>query len=419
MTEASPERPEWARFSGKDLMTLARNVRAAPGDRSGALKRFLAARRNPVGTIDDDLIDVIDLYLKSRGEQTKALRAQVAVRVQEVDPGRWVEAVNLIHLYTICCHFGAIALGRLFRDRARAIILRAYEAEGAACEDPLLLRLVIGAAFEKSNLRLTQRAAANLLRIDPQHHAITALGSIGAFGSSPERKSLYPEDDRYGDFIRGRKVAVVGPAAVAEGAAPPALEDFGVVATMNAKGETVRDFMPAGADQISYYNGEQARFMLANGLSTPNYLAWRVLKKRSQSAAFEKIDPGKGDRSRVLRAGTSLMFNGVPNALQNVLFDLATFEPEATHVHLCDFMLSSGRQKGYFPPEWNRDSEARMKAIVRKTFALKHDPVSQFLFTKAIMKLKGTTADPRLTKILAYNEIKFSLALEKVYRVRR
>lgn len=413
MINASAAPRTWARLTGEEQSLFRERLKATP-DRGAAIRSFLEERTGAVAVLGAELVDAVGEYLRLRGRPAARLRAQVAARLAELEFRDWRDAVDLIHLHTICCHFGVVALGQAFRQAARQCVLDAYRGSDRSSDDADLLALVIGAAFETGKPKLVQRAAADLLRVAPSHPILVCLARLGL--SEADAGPSLAENETYAAFLRDRRVAVVGPAAVRDDASKPQLDGFSILATMNAKAGSLRDFMPAGAAHVSFYNVEQAEHLIASKTPTPDHLDWSVLKQRRHRNAFDALNRKPGYQSRVMRRSTPLMFNGVPNALQNLLFDLATFEPKAVHVCLCDFMLSFERQKGYFPPEWNREGDRKMRSVVRRTFALKHDPVSQFLFTRTLVKLRGVSTDARLTEILGYSEQAFSLAVERAYR---
>jgi len=419
MTNALEAQPAWLRLNSADLTEFERQLRAKPVDRAAAIQRFAGERTNAVKLLGEDVVGLIDQYMRARGSDVTDLRPQLIDRLSDLELERWTDAIQLIHMHTLCCHFGLICLGRIFREKARTLIVQVYRGSRKSRRDPALLRLVIAGAFERGNMKLVRAAARDLVRVDPEHPVLVALQRIGATDVKTPPEPASEENERFAAFVKGREVVVAGPAAITSEEATPRLNASQVVVTMNAKSATPKDYVPQGVGHVSYYNSEQARYILAEGMTAPDYLDWCVLKRRSESDAFRALNPHAKLEPRMLRTGTPLMFNGIPNALQNVLFDLATFEPASIHVCLCDFMLSSSREKGYYPPEWKRDTDAKIRAAVRRTFALMHDPISQFLFTKSLMAFKGVGADKRLSEILPFNEHKFSLALERVYRVRR
>ena len=403
------EVPKWN--SNEDVRLIDRSLRKM-GSVSGGVQHFFDTRHPGERVARSELLKALEEHVLSVGEDTHITYLRILSAVEMVKLGSARDALLFMHLYNVCCYFGAFSAGQVIRSKARAAIIYFYLNASKSYDNKVLNRFAVAAALETGDLDIV---VGYLNRRDvalERSPLAKALRRIGKGGQEPYQPST--EEARYADSIAGKPLVIVGPASGAVFVEESTEADSSVV-TMNDKSATIRGF----GDQrnyISYYNGEQLNGLLTKGMLPPARLNWVCVKNASQISQLPSFMDERAETLRGFSRCNLLMLNGTPNALPNIVYDLAPFSSPRIEITGCDFMMTVLRQPGYVASGERSHTYEEMSRIFRRSCASSHDPISQFLLFKTMLENLPVVPDQRLREVLAMDERVFAAELERRYK---
>ncbi|MBS8241256.1 hypothetical protein DYI22_12155 [Marinobacter lipolyticus] len=380
-------------------------------------KAFVAAQQAPVNSKKE--VGVLDRALRRIGYRRaphdlvlfwRELLSQGALRKPQLDLadanrmetlGRGMAPEMLpaqcwLDLYRLCIGVGFFQTGRILRDHGLCRMITDALATESAGSDVVIRGLY--AALENGHFEDAEALLGKLERLGGFGHDLAQArwffrllqsGNGGNIedGSGP----LAERDCEFGAFVRGQRVALVGPVPndKAQGAE---IDDHDIVAKFGYRGgEKGRDPETQGERlDISYYNNTQAH-QLAESDYGPVFAAirWAVFHNRKGRSLFPAEHPGLRQLASIQWLLPDTHFNAGPNAI----LDLLRFHPAGIRVFNTDLMLSSGRFAGYTP--------AGAKPVdYTRSFIKTHDPVLQYQIMRRLWSQGCISGDDRFNQVM-------------------
>ena len=214
------------------------------------------------------------------------------------------------------------------------------------------------------------------------------------------------EDRRFGQFIEGKSVALVGPAPT-EAESGPEIDRQDVVVKFSYRGgDKGRDPATQGRRlDVSYYNNTQAQALArGNFREVLADIEWGVCINRKGRSRF----PMQLDNMRQIASLQWLLPDTHFNAGPNAVIDLLRFNPGIIRIFNTDLMLSAGRYAGYRP--------AGAKPIeYTRSFIKTHDPVLQFKTMHRLWELGYIVGDQRFEEVMGLGLNEYLAQLQKVH----
>ena len=222
------------------------------------------------------------------------------------------------------------------------------------------------------------------------------------------------KDKKFRKFIENKKIAIIGPAPV-QSKDGEKIDRADIVLRTNYKiGDSI--FKGTKCD-INYFNLETANDIYKNGcLEWPKKTSWIVgkasiyMEKILKRLFSDGIDI-KNLNVRTLKTVDSALFNGSLSLIQNIIVDLARYNPKEIFLYHFDVMLSKERIPGYYTDVSN-NKELHSKMI--KCFP-GHDPVTQFLILKSFWKLGFIKGDKRFEEVISMDVESYMRNMQKNY----
>ncbi len=311
--------------------------------------------------------------------------------------------------YSLMIH-GFIEASEAARMHARdAALLLVSNGDGA--EDPGVLLTAIRASLDGGDISAARRFRAKLS--DPGSHA-SDLVAIDSYLEMSERGSFTPRagteavddegDRRFRNLLAGRSVAIVGPAPCPEGLGRE-IDTFDVIVRVSYWGASHLPSQDAAGSRtdVSYYNEQHgARAVQDAHIGVLSDLRLAVFKDPSQVARFSP--------SRAAFLPGPCLFDGHPNMIPIMLFDMLHFNPSRIKVFGTNFFLSdraSRYDKSYVGIS-SHSASGRLFALAR------HDLCSQVNFVRNLVKAGAVEIDEIGARVLDMSNRDYMAAMERV-----
>ncbi|MGM0769376.1 MAG: hypothetical protein ACQEV6_15250 [Pseudomonadota bacterium] len=330
-------------------------------------------------------------------------------RVTQVDADS-LPALAWLDLYRLGIGAGLFLTANTFREKA--IECSIVRGRG---KNPALADVVRG--FYGTIERGSYEAADQLLEVLPRYglssqkleqarwvldlYSGQRLTDQIGFGSQAS-----PEDIRFGDCVRGRSVALVGPVPTDEEHGEEIDKHDIVVKFSYRGGEKGRDPITQGRRlDISYYNNTQAQTLAEDRYSEVlAMLEWGVCINRKGRECF----PERLEKMRQITSLQWLLPDTHFNAGPNALIDLLRFHPGGVKVFNTDLMLSAGRYAGYRP-------EGAKPIEYTRSFIKTHDPVLQYVTMHRLWELGFIVGDLRFESVMRMGLPDYLAKLQRVH----
>ena len=337
---------------------------------------------------DNELIERVNSVFKRRNLNLESLNPQFWIYLKNVIQAdslphdsheivstygiRNLTVDELLSIYSICIRFGLFILGNDIREIAWLNFKKKVESKSSGNDTSGKLPVSI----IEDNIPLD--------RIDT---------IFSFFQSSSKEKSRQYNDKQFKEYIRGKRVAVVGPkpSSNSDGVA---IDSFDIVVRCNYRGQIMLDDNKrhkGGRCDISYFNGEQAVFLFENfDLEPMKNIRWLKFKSKNSEIRFKRLIGKNVPFAGTYKRYDQFLFNGTLNSLPNLLLDLLINDPTLIKVFHFDLQLTARREKNYYPDSWGRnDSELEH---FRKTF-VNHDPITQYKFLQKLYQNEKIEGD--------------------------
>lgn len=323
---------------------------------------------------------------------------------------------------------GLFSLGGALRLAGREILVECLSAGTLGPDSPLhcaTMAALVEVGRWDDFIAASMRLAPEQVR---ERQAMGTLLSIMAPGTlqqaCPQLAESLPRDPHFVDFVAGKRVAVVGPAA-SEAGHGAAIDRSDLVVRFNYKEEGIGvDALHKGERcDIVYFNRAQTEHLITSGnLSRfPRTPAWVVTRRQKHADALrsaleaEASHRPAGCLARRYRATPIYevpLFCGLFTAAPNAILDLLHAGAAAVDVFHVDFMLTVERTRHYHPVV--TDLAKRTRNTVR-SFAGAHDPVTQLAMMKAAAQSGRVHGDARFLSALLMDEQEYMDALQMLY----
>ncbi|MCL2026774.1 MAG: hypothetical protein FWG92_08225 [Leptospirales bacterium] len=237
--------------------------------------------------------------------------------------------------------------------------------------------------------------------------AVLGINSENSNGKANTGKQSR-EDTMFADFVRGKSIAVIGPSSSEVDISKEVGKDFDIVIRCSFFGsENLPPVQQSLPMHISYYGGIDWNIFHAR-LKENNFLTgldFAVLSRSEQKANLSRLG------YTTVRVSTHVPVQFLPlgknNMIQVILHDLSFYEPVRIKVFSCNLFLSkTPYDKGYMTGYGNRD-----KLMQRRTY-VKHNPISNYNYMRALYKRGLIEADERLTEVLQLGTAEYMRELE-------
>jgi hypothetical protein len=235
----------------------------------------------------------------------------------------------------------------------------------------------------------------------------------GKFGSIKNISKL--SNSRYSKLIKDKNIAVVGPAPYNK--SRPLLgkeiDSFDLVIRFNYLGKELKDKSFGSKTDISYYNGNTINKI--NSMNNINFLSDLKFINFKPTLIRYQIDFNHNNKIRNL-SNMKFMFNGYPNLLQIVLWDLLHFDPGRVKIfHNNLFHTNNAYRKGYEFDGSEYDISDKKNVFFQSCIRTGHDLISQFKFTKKLWEKDLVSVDEELFQVLSLTDYEYIEGLEKFH----
>jgi glycerophosphoryl diester phosphodiesterase len=406
-------------YWGRNINREIRHELALPEDEA---RRKISARLirhfGPAGTEGlataclDDLATLIVAFHRGDWErdiETRLLTATADFTPRQLPDKAWFALTyiaNASGLGHLGYHFRELARRRILDLRVSAQssdaeVLKFFKA-AADGGDLDLARQALSLAQGRSSLAKTARKMA-------LHLAILA-------GDRPASVSLYEADysgmDRaFADYVRGKRIAVVGPAPCTEDVAAE-IDQFDIVIRPNYRG---RDNLPPAAEfgsktHVSYYSYTNSKQILKSGqLDFLFDLDFPVFKSAEDIKKLRKIRPDAKVRHMI--KPNNFYLAGKGTMIQNILYDLLHFDPQEIKIFHVNFYLS---ESPYYSSYISPANNVKHVSVLWLDYA-NHDLVTQINLSRILLDHGQITADQQATAVMAIDNAAYCQEIQRLY----
>ncbi len=386
----------WRYRTLKDALLGAQREPAGSRNEFQALAR--AFQRLGYGRVPVDLEPFWRELVSLGSGRTLSLRAEDVDRLETVATELKPELLSSLcwlDLYRLCLGIGFFQPGRTLREHGFSRMTLDARQRGADLEQ------LMGGCYAQVEQGHHQSARALLQRMGQQGCPEERLAQASWFvevlaGNQPRDDFGYPgyaapDDLEFGRFIRGKRIALVGPAPnkLIQG---PEIDCHEVVVKFGYRGG-MRGRDPEAQGErldVSYYNNTQAEVLAKSDYDQVfSSIQWAVCQNRKGRSRFPEDYPGL----RLLGSLQWLLPDTHFNAGPNAIIDLLRFSPATIRVFNTDLMLSSGRFAGYTQP-------GAKPIDYTRSFIKTHDPILQYQIMQGLWKAGHMRGDPRFEEVM-------------------
>ena len=226
-----------------------------------------------------------------------------------------------------------------------------------------------------------------------------------------------PENKAFADYVRGKKIAIIGPAPSEIDHNEEIKRNFDIIIRMSYRG---LDGLPENERelgvQISYYNSVKPLEMLLEQDMKNSFLEdldFVVVKARNKHIQRHKLSRFTKVRF-ALYSGTKFFFLGKHNLLQIILQDLSNYSPSCIKIFYANLFLSdSPYDKEYMTSVQKRHFEGGRLLYWVEALA-KHNIISQYDYVRQLYCRGIIEADTRLSEILELGVTEYVNHMEKL-----
>jgi hypothetical protein len=213
---------------------------------------------------------------------------------------------------------------------------------------------------------------------------------------------LSNDDRAFGAALRGRTVAIVGPAHPDVDLAQE-IDSFDLVVRMNYFSAV--DPRAGTRTDISYYNGSRVKNQTTEIRNVASGLRWLV-SIRATAAKMREIVP-EHPGIRKAHSGRKLFFEGHPLAVPCILSDLLRFQPQRIKLFGTDFYSRKSAYDTLYQGQLDTDA---ISFAIRK-----HEPISSFKFVKHLKNAGLVEADAVAAEVLNMSNEQYAARLQELY----
>ncbi len=314
------------------------------------------------------------------------------------------------------CHLtnknGLFRLGGIMRNKA---VDRAYQEAQPEDAASIVVTEAFKAAVDQADFAAAERMLSRMkktpLNIDRSEIEKFRLYFSILKGDKEEARALAGKyftdnDKKYSDYLKGKTVAVVGPAPTDE-ALMDEIDSYDLVIRINYRG---RDHLPDPKEfgtklNVSYYNGtcinnisKTGKYDMFNDL---DFAVFKSLKYSFQKNLVAKM------RGRILFPLKYYRFYGTVNMVPATLYDLVHFEAARIKLFKVNFYLSKTiYHEGYSSYKDGKINWGNLAG---------HNPVTQINITRHLWKAGQIEVDNTCKNVLSLSNDQYLSGLEAIY----
>lgn len=253
----------------------------------------------------------------------------------------------------------------------------------------------------------------SLMELESYYYLNT--GELKEFQKRKE-KDFNRNDLKFLKFIKGKSVAIVGPAPSGEEHGEE-IDSFDVVVRINyrrkEKSSDSREF--GKRTDVSYYNMSFTRAIIESGMNYFDDLHFAVFKRIEHEAQKKLVDSGKGRKVK----HNYQMINGNSFAGNVAIFDILHFQPTVVKIFNFNFYLSAiPYYPGYtigVPSKFVDDNFTNyFECLNFGTFA-HHDIISNINFTRNLWNAGLIEVDSACENVIRLSTSDYLSELEKMF----
>jgi len=220
-------------------------------------------------------------------------------------------------------------------------------------------------------------------------------------------------DQEFAQFIRGKRIAIVGPAPSDEAVAAE-IDSYDIVIRTNYRG---RDTMPPAEEfgrkvDVSYYNYTYTKQVLSPGDNAYlDDLSFAVFKNEIDIKRYGGRPTTA--KFRTMRQINARILNGKSQMVQNIVYDLLHFAPQEIKIFKSNFFMS---EKRYYSTYASPTNQTQKASSFWMNFAT-HDLVTQLNFSRALLKAGQLTGDHQATEVMQMDPSDYMKKIGQIYAI--
>ncbi len=232
-------------------------------------------------------------------------------------------------------------------------------------------------------------------------------------------RTLVPLEDTFGDYIKDKRIAIIGSSANLE-ANGLEIDSFDLVVRINYHSENLNN-SPADRGSrcdIVYFNGGSADTLKEiSKPRLPDKIKWVVLKNSRTQDYLSKNNP-KINFRRLITYKSNTRLKGHYTMVQNIVLDLLHYKPKYLKVFGSDLFLTINRYKGYYDLYTNNITEAERNLPLKHCWGTAHchDPVMNYNILYNLKQAGLIDGDDRFNEVMNLKENLYMEELEKTYK---
>ncbi|NLS11051.1 tetratricopeptide repeat protein [Nesterenkonia sp. MY13] len=227
------------------------------------------------------------------------------------------------------------------------------------------------------------------------------------YSKKARKRTPLTADDRMEKLIKGKRVALVGPAETGDRLGH-IIDEYDVVVRPRYQPEFIEENKDAQGSRtdITYYSGQDLTSLFEGIAAAAENGDVKVVNARpfSYAAHAHRQLPWL----RFYRQDFSLCFHGGSLGIQRMAYDLLQFEPE----EICVFNSDLYTGNSMFTTGWRHGDTFGPYSHIND-IVVSHDVKSEFKFMKALMSTGRVTAQGRAAEVLAQTPDEYVRAVEE------
>jgi len=327
-------------------------------------------------------------------------------RIVSLD-GRQLPVLAWLDLYRLAIGVGVYGPANALRNKA---ITRAASVVESTSKGNLSAQEVALGFY--CNLELGRFSEADILLRDmgtgglPAEQVGHARWFLSLYKGDLATSEDGPLDKEFESYLRGQRVAIVGPVKshACQGTEIDAHDR--VVKFSYQGGEKGRDALTQGQRiDVSYYNNTQSQRLAESGYSNVlEQLSWIVCINRKGRSRF----PSHERKIRQIYSLQWMLPDTHFNAGPNAFIDILRCQPAGIKVFNTDLMLSAGRYAGYRKP-------GAKDIDYTRSFIKTHDPILQYVTIHRLWSLGYLEGDARFEEVMGLGLTGYLARLQRVH----
>ena len=213
-----------------------------------------------------------------------------------------------------------------------------------------------------------------------------------------------PANKKYGDYIRGKSVAIIGPAPTGQ-ICGDEIDGFDIVLRINYGGKTK---LPESREygektQVSLYNAHAVRNLIAQDkLDILQELKFSLIRKKRHDLP---VLMAKCGQIRLIEEPRNIFIKSL-NGVQAAIFDLLLFEPSQIKIFHTTFYIGNRLHTSKYALRNEHEFDVFPLAKIQPVLA-NHDLMAQVNFTRFLWQRSVILVDDHCEKILLFGNNKY------------